>query len=103
MSVDQQKQPDTSWMEQAACRKQDPRKWFPPPTRSGGNGRGYRSTPEVQEALLTCNSCEVKKNCLEYSLPWEPFGIWGGKTEQERNKIRNERNITLLRTRPSYG
>lgn len=35
--------------------------------------------------------------CLAYSLKWEPIGIWGGKTEQERNKLRIMQNIVSMR------
>ena len=45
-------------------------------------------------AIKICSGCTVVKECLDYSLPHEPFGIWGGLDEQQRLRIRVDRNIT---------
>lgn len=92
--------PDVSWMDEAACRSHDPRKWFPVDSKKGGNGGGVRIPKQAYEALVICEGCPVNEECLEYSLQWEPYGIWGGKTEQQRNRIRLEREIEMLRVRP---
>lgn len=51
----------------------------------------------MTKARRVCNTCSVKEECLEYSLHWEPFGIWGGLTEGARERLRKERNITMKR------
>lgn len=41
------------------------------------------------EAIAICEQCEVREACLADALKRnEPFGIWGGKTPEERAKIR---------------
>lgn len=49
------------------------------------------------DAVKICSECTVAKECLEYSLSHEPFGIWGGLNEQQRLRMRLDRRIT-----PSY-
>lgn len=35
-----------------------------------------------------CSGCPVKQLCLEYALKNnDQFGVWGGKTPEERNKM----------------
>lgn len=50
---------------------------------------------DVEFAKRLCKECEVVKGCLEYSLHYEPLGIWGGKSEVEREVLRRQRNICL--------
>ncbi|MDA8314108.1 MAG: WhiB family transcriptional regulator [Actinomycetota bacterium] len=46
----------------------------------------------VSEAKEVCATCPVARECLEYALAHhERFGIWGGKTERERRRIRRIR------------
>lgn len=64
------------WTRQALCAQVDPEIFFP----EVGDGTRY--------AKRICNSCDVKKECLEYSLQNnERFGIWGGTAEKERRKL----------------
>jgi len=65
--------------------------------------------PEVksfsEENLIAkkiCQSCVVKKDCLEYALHYSVSGIWGGTSNRERIGIRRKLNIIakpLLRDR----
>jgi WhiB family redox-sensing transcriptional regulator len=65
----------------AECRGTDPDLWFPE--------RGEATSP----AKEICASCFVREDCLDYALAnGEKFGIWGGKSERERRRIRTERN-----------
>lgn len=41
---------------------------------------------ESHEARAFCRSCLVRQRCLTEHLD-EPFGVWGGHTRDERNKI----------------
>jgi WhiB family redox-sensing transcriptional regulator len=65
------------WQERALCAQTDPEAFFP---EKGGSTR---------EAKRICSRCEVKAECLEYSLAHdERFGIWGGLSERERRKLK---------------
>jgi WhiB family redox-sensing transcriptional regulator len=36
-----------------------------------------------------CATCPVTEQCLEFAMENdERFGVWGGKTERERRKLR---------------
>lgn len=66
------------WQTRAACRGFNPETWFP----DYGTG-----TPIAAKRI--CRHCEVKDACLESALCHdEAFGIWGGMTPRERNKIK---------------
>ena len=46
---------------------------------------GILDTRTSKYAKAICDLCEVREECLKYALEHdERFGIWGGKTEQER-------------------
>jgi WhiB family redox-sensing transcriptional regulator len=69
-------------MGDAACANTDPELFMPDP---GGSPR---------KALKICNGdgrlppCEVREDCLLYALAHkERYGIWGGKTAQERARM----------------
>jgi WhiB family redox-sensing transcriptional regulator len=64
------------WVKQARCAEVDPVIFFPE--------KGERTS----HAKAVCRSCEVKAECLQYSLDNnEKFGIWGGLTELDRIKL----------------
>jgi WhiB family redox-sensing transcriptional regulator len=66
-----------NWHESALCAETDPEAFFP---EKGGSTR---------EAKKICTGCEVRAECLEYSLANdERFGIWGGLSERERRRLR---------------
>lgn len=51
----------------------------------GDTARG--SQMQIAAAKEVCNRCPVKMTCLAVSLEKrEPYGVWGGLTEQERAK-----------------
>jgi WhiB family redox-sensing transcriptional regulator len=63
------------------CQTTDPEIWFSDQEIVGGL---YR------QAKRFCEECPVKALCGEYAiLAAEPFGIWGGMTYRERQKIRS--------------
>lgn len=67
---------ELQWMDLAACQEQDPILFYP-----------KRSTPDA-EALIVCAGCPVANECLEYALEEKiTFGIWGGKTQNERMRL----------------
>lgn len=68
------------WTNQANCRGMDPELWFP--------GRGL-SLSRLKEI---CASCTVREQCLEAGID-EKFGVWGGKSERERRRLRRAPRI----------
>ena len=65
------------WTKEALCPEVDPVIFFP--------NKGERTV----DAKNICKACNVKTQCLEYSLTNnERFGIWGGLTEFDRKKLR---------------
>jgi WhiB family redox-sensing transcriptional regulator len=73
---------DQSWHMGAACRGGQRSCCFYPPLHH--ETRDERAERELQ-AKAICESCPVRQPCLEFALASrEPFGIWGGLTEQER-------------------
>lgn len=61
----------------ALCAEVDPEVWFPETGHS------------TQGAKALCRLCEVEAECLEYALEHdERHGVWGGKSENERRRLR---------------
>lgn len=68
------------WRRYANCRDADPAIFYPE--------HGAPAKP----ARALCDSCMVRRACLEYALDAvERHGIWGGLTEEERRPIRGAR------------
>lgn len=46
----------------------------------------------IAVAIATCETCLVKKSCLEYALSnKEEHGVWGGTTKSDRRRIIRKR------------
>lgn len=71
-----------AWMEDAACRDEDPDLFFP--------DRGEATGP----AKAICFACPVWDHCFEFGL-YQKFGIWAGTSERERRQLRRRRGIRL--------
>lgn len=70
------------WREDAACRDRDPDLFFPEGTM--GPARS-----QADQAKLVCQSCPVRKQCLDFALrKGIGHGIWGGTTVDERRTLR---------------
>jgi len=68
---------DLSWQDYANCVGVNPDLMFPE--------RGASTS----EAKAICAGCVVREECLEYALAASiKHGIWGGKSERERRRIR---------------
>lgn len=73
------------WADRGLCGETDPDAFFP---EKGGSTR---------EPKRVCMACEVRTECLEYALDNdERYGIWGGKSERERRKIKHERRAATI-------
>lgn len=68
------------WQLDAACRGLDSEVFFHP-DRERGEARDQRDAA----AKAICAGCPVQTQCLEHALTVrEPYGVWGGLTEDER-------------------
>lgn len=71
------------WQMRARCRGVDSSVFFSP---DGERGRA-RSERE-QRAKLMCQCCPVLAQCRAHALAIaEPFGVWGGLSEGERQHL----------------
>lgn len=70
------------WQYQGACRDVDTEQFFHPEGERGSTRRRRAAT-----AKAICATCPVIEQCREYALATqEPYGIWGGMTEEERRE-----------------
>jgi len=71
------------WQMKAACRGLDSGMFFHP---EGERGTAKEARERAAKAL--CATCPVLQQCREHALKVrEPFGVWGGLTESERQVI----------------
>ena len=78
--------PRPDWFVDAGCRGVDPDLFF---TERGEH---------TGDAKAVCAECPVRVECLELALSTrEKFGIWGGASERERRKMRQDRGIGARR------
>ncbi len=86
-----------------SCKGHDPRMWYPHASRTdvGNYSTNYKqSIEDAQTAKRICLGCTKRIECLSYSLYHENHGIWGGKTERERNAIRRLLSIKVIPREP---
>jgi WhiB family transcriptional regulator, redox-sensing transcriptional regulator len=63
------------------CMETDPDAFFPE------QGGGLNS--DIRNAKRICQRCPARRECLNYALEAnEQYGIWGGLTAKERQKLR---------------
>ncbi|MDT3767194.1 WhiB family transcriptional regulator [Gleimia hominis] len=75
------------WQFQAACRDMDTELFFHP---EGERGSTRRRRAEAAKAI--CATCPVLEQCREHALRvMEPYGVWGGMTEEERREVARSR------------
>ena len=78
---------DWEWQHQAACKGMDTEIFF-----YTDRERGPRRAHREKVAKTICSSCPVINQCREQALKLaEPYGIWGGLTEEERVEILNKK------------
>jgi WhiB family transcriptional regulator, redox-sensing transcriptional regulator len=70
-----------NWRDAGACLHADPDLFFPVSV-TGPSRR------EVAQAKAFCAQCPVRRQCLEFAQDNGVYGIWGGTTMQERQRIR---------------
>ena len=75
-----------TWKTKAACRKMGVNLWF-----------SRRTSEDGQKAIQICNSCPVKKECLNFIMKEEKtdglrIGIWAGLGPYERIEKNDKSN-----------
>lgn len=71
------------WQHQGLCRDLDNALFFHPEGERGPRRRQRDAT-----AVAICQDCPVIAPCREHALrAREPYGVWGGLTEDERDQI----------------
>jgi WhiB family redox-sensing transcriptional regulator len=83
-----------AWQLHGACRGMDSAKFFHPEGERGA----ARAEREAQ-AKAVCERCPVIEDCRRHALTvQEPYGIWGGLSESERDiMLRTGRRRLILR------
>jgi WhiB family transcriptional regulator, redox-sensing transcriptional regulator len=78
------------WQHDAACQQADPELFFP----VGDPSLTAEAQRRVDAAKRWCMTCDVVAECKAYALATatsQDYGIWGGLTQQERQRIRRRR------------
>lgn len=71
------------WQLLGACRGADPNIFFHP---EGERGPAREARETAAKAI--CATCPVRITCAEHALTVrEPYGVWGGLSEDEREAI----------------
>jgi WhiB family redox-sensing transcriptional regulator len=71
------------WQYEGSCNGVDPESFF-----LEDNMRGKNKSNKEQRAIAICNTCPVKKACLDHALKVpETYGVWGGMNEESRSKL----------------
>jgi len=71
------------WQELGACRDRELSLFFHPV-----NARGRARREREAAAKSVCGACVVRAECLDYAIrSREPYGVWGGLSEDERESI----------------
>jgi WhiB family redox-sensing transcriptional regulator len=77
------------WQFEGACNGVEPDEFF-----LEDKIRGRNKYDKEQRAVAICNTCPVQKACLDHALSVpEVFGVWGGKTEKQRELIAQKLGI----------
>lgn len=80
------------WQLLGSCREADPSLFFHP-ERERGAARRNRE----EAAKTICAGCPVRQECARHALKVrEPYGVWGGLSEDDREAIYRGRGSTDL-------
>ena len=89
-------QVDIPDMPNAACRGEGTELFFLLNSDKSTHARKH-FMEQTARAISICKSCEHQKECLDYALLAEPYGIWGGTTDAERQYLRKKFSIECVR------
>ena len=78
------------WQLHSACRGEDPEIFFHPEGE-----RGPSRVARDNAAKAICATCPVLRQCAAHALSVkEPYGVWGGLTEEEREALYTRERTT---------
>ena len=78
------------WQYEGACRETGSESFYHP---DGERGAARRLRDAAAKEI--CNGCPVILACREHALAIrEPFGVWGGLTEDEHATVLAERDLS---------
>lgn len=84
------------WQSQAACRGMDSSIFFHPRAE-----RTVARENRINAAKAVCRECPVIEQCLDHAIRVrEPYGIWGGLSEEERASTLGVRSLRYPGARP---
>ena len=79
------------WRLRSACTDVDTNLFFPV-------GLTGDAIDQTNLAKAICRECPVQSQCLEFALrTTQDYGVWGGRTEDERRAIRRSRRAAARR------
>jgi WhiB family redox-sensing transcriptional regulator len=80
------------WQLVGSCRDADPTLFFHP---EGERGPARRNRDAAAKTI--CAACPVVNQCREHALAVrEPYGVWGGLTEDDREALyANRRHVQM--------
>ncbi len=78
---------DSGWQTQAVCIGMVTEGFFP-------TGTTGPALDQIAQAKTICKGCPVIQQCLNWAIHHGEYGIWGGKTEDERRTLRRTRRKT---------
>lgn len=85
----------SNWRDNAACINENPELFFPDVT--SGHVLLW-----IEQAVRVCRSCQVTSECLKWALDNnQDDGIWGGMSEEERQRLRATGHRTISTPKPS--
>jgi WhiB family redox-sensing transcriptional regulator len=80
------------WQRYGACRGRDSAQFFHP-----DGERGASRARREEAAKRVCRGCPVRAECAAHALTVrEPYGVWGGFTENERLRLLEEGGDDLV-------
>lgn len=86
--VSETEEDPNAWRELAACFDTDSTAFIPTSIAL----EETRMAVDYQTALRICSECLVQQDCLDFALrTHQVFGVWGGKTPQQRIAMRKRR------------
>jgi len=85
------------WQLLGSCRGEDPGLFFHPEGE-----RGPTREARITAAKEICSSCPVQLQCAEHALTVrEPYGVWGGLSEEDREDVYRQRRRAAQGVRAS--
>lgn len=79
--------PLPAWHRQAACAGADSNLFF---------ADSLKSKRKVAAAKAICSRCQVRAVCLQWALAGEEFGVWGGLSAGERERLKSGERVRML-------